>query len=120
MKLFFHDLSQLDQLYRIVAFIVVAVIAILASFLYQRFLTAATKNNETNTGYRPHKSSAHFIAATYADLRAPCKVVLTGPRILPTEKAWPEWPPVLDSEVPDNDAQCSDLALRRRLRLRRR
>ena len=45
-KLFFHDLSQLDQLYRICAFIVVAVIAIIASFLYQRFLAAAAKNNE--------------------------------------------------------------------------
>ena len=45
-KLFFHDLSQLEQLYRIGAFIVVAVIAILASFLYQRFLAAAAKNNE--------------------------------------------------------------------------
>jgi uncharacterized membrane protein len=47
-KLFFHDLSQLDQLYRIGAFLAVAVIAILASFLYQRFLAEATKN-ETNT-----------------------------------------------------------------------
>ena len=45
-KLFFHDLSQLDQLYRIGAFIFVAVIAIVASFLYQRFLAAAKKNNE--------------------------------------------------------------------------
>lgn len=52
-KLFFHDLSQLDQLYRIGAFIVVAVIAILASFLYQRFLAAATKTNETNTAVAP-------------------------------------------------------------------
>jgi uncharacterized membrane protein len=48
-KLFFHDLSQLDQLYRISAFIVVAVIAILASFLYQRFLAAASKNNEAKS-----------------------------------------------------------------------
>jgi predicted membrane protein DUF2339 len=48
-KLFFHDLSQLDQLYRIGAFIVVAVIAILASFLYQRFLAAAAKNNEAKS-----------------------------------------------------------------------
>jgi uncharacterized membrane protein len=45
-KLFAHDLSQLDQLYRIGAFIVVAVIAILASFLYQRFVATAAKNNE--------------------------------------------------------------------------
>ena len=43
LKLFFHDLSQLDQLYRIAAFIIVAVIAILASFLYQRFLGSAPK-----------------------------------------------------------------------------
>src|SRR5262249_40441155 len=48
-KLFFHDLSQLDQLYRIGAFIVVAVIAILASFLYQRFLATAPKDNEAKS-----------------------------------------------------------------------
>src|SRR5205814_675907 len=48
-KLFFHDLSQLDQLYRIGAFIVVAVIAIPASFLYQRFLAATEKNNESRS-----------------------------------------------------------------------
>jgi len=46
-KLFLHDLSQLDQLYRIAAFIVVAVIAIFASFLYQRFLGAVKKSDET-------------------------------------------------------------------------
>jgi len=46
-KLFFHDLSQLDQLYRISAFVVVAIIAMVASFLYQRFLGAAEKANET-------------------------------------------------------------------------
>jgi uncharacterized membrane protein len=45
-KLFLHDLSQLDQLYRIGAFVVVAVIAILASFLYQRFLARADKNDD--------------------------------------------------------------------------
>ncbi len=45
-KLFLHDLSQLDQLYRISAFVVVAVIAILASFLYQRFLGA--EENQLN------------------------------------------------------------------------
>jgi uncharacterized membrane protein len=48
-KLFLHDLSQLDQLYRISAFVVVAVIAILASFLYQRFLGIAEKTNETKS-----------------------------------------------------------------------
>lgn len=40
LKLFLHDLSRLDQLYRIAAFIVVALVAIIASFLYQRFLGA--------------------------------------------------------------------------------
>ena len=43
LKLFLHDLSQLDQLYRIAAFVVVAIIAILASFLYQRFLGLSAK-----------------------------------------------------------------------------
>src|SRR5262249_7864527 len=49
LKLFFHDLSQLEQLYRIGAFVVVAIIAILASFLYQRFLGAAEKTDETKS-----------------------------------------------------------------------
>jgi Predicted membrane protein (DUF2339) len=43
LKLFFHDLSQLQQLYRIAALIVVAIIAIVASFLYQRFLSQPQK-----------------------------------------------------------------------------
>jgi uncharacterized membrane protein len=37
LKLFFHDLSRLGQLYRIGAFIGVAIFAMLASFLYQRY-----------------------------------------------------------------------------------
>jgi uncharacterized membrane protein len=37
LKLFFHDLRELDQLYRVGALLVVAVVAILASVLYQRF-----------------------------------------------------------------------------------
>jgi uncharacterized membrane protein len=52
-KLFFHDLSRLDQLYRIGAFIAVAVIAILASFLYQRFLAAANKKGEPKPNISP-------------------------------------------------------------------
>ena len=43
LKLFLHDLSQLDQLYRIAAFIVVAIIAMAASFLYQRFFGSTAK-----------------------------------------------------------------------------
>ncbi len=44
LKLFVHDLSQLGSLYRIGAFIVVAVILMLASFLYQRFVSFEMKN----------------------------------------------------------------------------
>jgi uncharacterized membrane protein len=46
LKLFFHDLARLGQLYRIGAFIGVAVIAMLASFAYQRFYAAAAKPPE--------------------------------------------------------------------------
>ncbi len=42
-KLFFHDLAQLGQLYRIGAFIGVAIIAMLASFAYQKFFSARNK-----------------------------------------------------------------------------
>jgi uncharacterized membrane protein len=41
-KLFLHDLSSLNQLYRIGAFIGVAIILIVASFVYQRFLVPKT------------------------------------------------------------------------------
>jgi type II secretory pathway pseudopilin PulG len=44
-KLFFHDLT-LDPLYRIGAFVGVAVIAMLASFAYQKFFSAADKKKE--------------------------------------------------------------------------
>ncbi len=40
LKLFLHDLARLSQLYRIGAFIGVAVIAMLASFAYQKFFSA--------------------------------------------------------------------------------
>ena len=43
LKLFFHDLARLSGLYRIGAILVVAVIAMLASFLYQRFLGTTGK-----------------------------------------------------------------------------
>lgn len=46
-KLFFHDLAQLGQLYRIGAFIGVAVIAMLASFAYQKFFSAGNKEKES-------------------------------------------------------------------------
>ncbi|HET7535418.1 MAG TPA: DUF2339 domain-containing protein, partial [Candidatus Didemnitutus sp.] len=42
-KLFFHDLIRLDALYRIGAFFAVAVIAIVASVAYQRFLPGNEK-----------------------------------------------------------------------------
>jgi uncharacterized membrane protein len=43
LKLFFHDLARLQALYRIGALFAVAVIAILASFAYQRFLPSNEK-----------------------------------------------------------------------------
>ncbi len=46
-KLFFHDLAHLSQLYLVGAFIGVAVIAMLASFAYQRFFTASAKEKES-------------------------------------------------------------------------
>jgi hypothetical protein len=46
LKLFFHDLAQLGQLYRIAAFVSVAVIAMLASFAYQKFFAAANRQKE--------------------------------------------------------------------------
>jgi hypothetical protein len=42
-KLFFHDLAQIGQLYRIGAFVGVAVIAMLASFAYQKFFAAGNQ-----------------------------------------------------------------------------
>jgi uncharacterized membrane protein len=47
LKLFFHDLAQLGQLYRIGAFVGVAVIAMMASFAYQKFYSASAKPAET-------------------------------------------------------------------------
>jgi predicted membrane protein DUF2339 len=43
-KLFLHDLGNLSQLYRIGAFIGVAIILIVASFVYQRFLVPKVKD----------------------------------------------------------------------------
>jgi len=43
LKLFLHDLAHLEALYRVGALMVVAVIAFLASFAYQRFLPANEK-----------------------------------------------------------------------------
>jgi uncharacterized membrane protein len=45
LKLFFHDLARLEALYRIGALFGVAVIAILASFAYQRFLPGHDKKS---------------------------------------------------------------------------
>jgi uncharacterized membrane protein len=47
LKLFFHDLARLNQLYRIGAFFGVAVIAMLASFAYQRFYATGAKDKVT-------------------------------------------------------------------------
>jgi uncharacterized membrane protein len=47
LKVFFFDLSQLDQLYRVGAFVALAAIAMLGSFAYQRFYAASVKEGET-------------------------------------------------------------------------
>jgi uncharacterized membrane protein len=52
LKLFFHDLAQLEALYRIGAFVAVALIAIGASFAYQRFFAGANKP-EANPAVEP-------------------------------------------------------------------
>jgi uncharacterized membrane protein len=49
LKLFFHDLAQLEALYRVGALFAVAVIAILASFAYQRFLPANEKSTPSQS-----------------------------------------------------------------------
>jgi len=46
LKLFFHDLARLGQLYRIGALVGVAVIAMLASFAYQKFFAAGLKDEK--------------------------------------------------------------------------
>ena len=45
LKLFLHDLARLEALYRIGALFAVAVIAMLASFAYQRFLPNHEKSS---------------------------------------------------------------------------
>ena len=44
LKLFLHDLANIDSIYRIGALIAVAIIALAASFLYQRFLERDSKS----------------------------------------------------------------------------
>jgi uncharacterized membrane protein len=46
LKLFFHDLASLEALYRIGALLGTAVIAIFASFLYQKLLSSASPTDE--------------------------------------------------------------------------
>ncbi len=53
LKLFLHDLAQLGPLYRIGAFIGVAVVAMLASFAYQKFFSAISKAEEPPPETRP-------------------------------------------------------------------
>lgn len=53
LKLFFHDLAALNQLYRVAALVGVATIAIVASFLYQKFLVNDPDGKGSN-----HKSES--------------------------------------------------------------
>lgn len=49
LKLFLHDLGNLSQLYRIGAFIGVAIVLIVASFVYQRFLAPRTEKSSMSS-----------------------------------------------------------------------
>ncbi len=53
LKLFLHDLANLAQLYRIGALISVAIIAMLASFFYQKFFSATALNEPSETNKNP-------------------------------------------------------------------
>jgi hypothetical protein len=53
LKLFFHDLAHLGQLYRIGAFVGVAVIAMLASFAYQKFFSGGNNRKEAGNETPP-------------------------------------------------------------------
>jgi len=48
LKLFLHDLTRLDALFRIGAFVGVAIILIFASWMYQKFLSTARNSGETS------------------------------------------------------------------------
>jgi uncharacterized membrane protein len=56
-KLFLHDLGNLSQLYRIGAFIGVAIILIVASFVYQRFLVPKIKKSPAENTPNPPPAS---------------------------------------------------------------
>lgn len=50
LKLFIHDLSSIDSIYRIGALIGVAIIAFIASFLYQQFFNRVRRNDFRDDG----------------------------------------------------------------------
>lgn len=50
LKLFFHDLARIESIYRIGALIAVALIALAASFLYQRFLNMNKEESARSDG----------------------------------------------------------------------
>ncbi len=49
LKLFFHDLSNLKHLYRVGALVAVAIVLILASYLYQRFVSFDSRHTSSET-----------------------------------------------------------------------
>mgnify|MGYP006282612553 CR=1 FL=1 len=51
-KIFFADLSQLDPVYRIVAFIVLGLVTLSGSFVYLRFRQAFERETEEDETYR--------------------------------------------------------------------
>jgi uncharacterized membrane protein len=50
LKVFFHDLAYLKQLYRVGALVGVAIILILASYLYQRFVSFEPQPRKEENG----------------------------------------------------------------------
>ena len=62
LKLFFHDLASLDQLYRVGALVAVAAVAIVASFLYQKFLSHDTPHDAKG---RPDNASTQDKGSTH-------------------------------------------------------
>jgi uncharacterized membrane protein len=58
LKLFLHDLARLQALYRIGALLGVAIVAIAASFLYQRFFAGVSQRSREGPGTPPGTPSA--------------------------------------------------------------
>jgi uncharacterized membrane protein len=52
-KVFFVDLAQLDQFYRIVAFVLLGILALIGSFAYLKYRDQFTTKSESEQGETP-------------------------------------------------------------------